>query len=645
MNVTVAKSAGFCFGVNRAVELVEQAVREGKRVATLGPIIHNRHAVKHFENMGVRVIETPEQAIPGDTIIIRSHGVTRQVYKALEDRGVEIIDATCPFVKRIHGIVSSAEEEGRLPIIIGTRAHPEVEGIAGWCQNCKIFESPEELQKWAESIDYRKDLPICMVCQTTSTESLWNSCAEIAKKLFTNLKIFDTICKATESRQSEAAKLSMICQAMVVVGDTHSSNTGRLAMICREHCDRVVLVDNASELNPEFFRGANAVGITAGASTPAWIIKEVNKTMSEIKNVETVQEENFAELLEQSIKTLNTGDKVIGVVTGIGTTEVQIDLGTKHAGYIPYDEVSADPSVKPEDILKVGDEIEVFVVRVNDQEGTCQLSKKKLDGMKVWDEMATWCEEKTTVDGTITEENKGGLVATVKGIRVFIPASQSGIAKGGDMAGMVGQAVQLKITEVNRARRRVIGSIRAVNAEARKAAQEKLWAEIEVGAKYHGTVKSLTSYGAFVDIGGVDGMVHVSELSWNRIKTPADVVKVGDEIDVYVISYDPEKRKISLGYKTAEMNPWNQFMTNYSIGDVVDAKVVKLMTFGAFAEILPGVDGLIHISQIAEKRNNKPEDVLTEGQDVKVKITDVDAETKPTGLSIRALLEDEADAE
>ena len=650
MSVQVAKSAGFCFGVNRAVELVEQAAGTGKRVCTLGPIIHNRHAVEHFEKMGVKVIEQPEQAQPGDTVIVRSHGVTRAVYERLEQQGAEIIDATCPFVKRIHGIVSAAEEEGRLPVIIGTRAHPEVEGIAGWCTRCEIFETPEELENWAKSVEGRADLPICMVCQTTSTESLWKTCAKIAKKQFTNLKIFDTICKATEFRQREAAQLSANCQAMVVVGDTHSSNTGRLAMICREHCDRVVLVDNASELEPEFFRGVHLVGVTAGASTPAWIIKEVNKTMSEITNVETVQEENFAELLEQSIKTLNTGDKVTGIVTGIGNTEVQVDLGTKHAGYIPYDEVSTDPSVKPEDVLKVGDEIQVFVVRVNDQEGTVQLSKKKLDGMKVWDEMSAWCEEKATVDGTVTEENKGGLVANVKGIRVFIPASQSGIAKGGDMAGLVGKPVQLKITEVNRARRRVIGSIRAVASESRKAAQEKVWNEIEVGAKYHGTVKSLTSYGAFVDIGGVDGMVHVSELSWNRIKTPADVVSVGDEIDVYVISFDPEKRKISLGYKTAEMNPWNQFMTNYNIGDVVDAKIVKLMTFGAFAEILPGVDGLIHISQIADKRIGKPEDVLSEGQEVQVKITDVDAENKRISLSIRALLEEapaeaEADAE
>ena len=641
MSITVAKSAGFCFGVSRAVELVEEAAKAGKKVATLGPIIHNRHAVARFEEMGVQVIGSPEEAEPGSTVIIRSHGVTKEVYDRLAEQGVEIVDATCPFVKRIHGIVSRAEEEGRLPVIIGTRSHPEVEGIAGWCGNCRIFETPEELEKWAKSGEVMPSSAICMVSQTTSTESLWKMCGEIAKKQFTNLKIFDTICRATESRQSEAAELSTVCQAMVVVGDTHSSNTGRLAMICRERCEKTVLVDNASELDAAFFRGVADVGITAGASTPAWIIKEVNKTMSEIIN-ETLQED-FATLLEQSIKTLNTGDKVTGIVTGIGNTEIQVDLGTKHAGYIPYDEVSADPSVKPEDILSVGQEIEVFVVRVNDQEGTVQLSKKKLDGLKIWDDMAAYAEEKTTVEGVITEENKGGLVANVKGIRVFIPASQSGIAKGGDMTGMVGKTVQLKVTEVNRARRRVIGSIRAVNAEARKAAQEKIWNEIEVGAKFHGVVKSLTSYGAFVDIGGVDGMVHVSELSWNRIKNPAEVVKVGDEIDVYVISFDAAKHKISLGYKTAEMNPWNQFMTNYAIGDVVNAKIVKLMTFGAFAEILPGVDGLIHISQIADKRIGKPEDVLAEGQEVQVKITDVDAENKRISLSIRALLETPAE--
>ena len=639
MSIQIAKSAGFCFGVSRAVDMVEKAASQGKEVVTLGPIIHNRHVVRRFDEMGVRVIDNPEEAMPGMTVIIRSHGVPRDVYERLESRGVEILDATCHFVKRIHGIVEKAESAGALPVIMGTRSHPEVEGIAGWCGRCRIFETPEELENWALSSEIPPNSPICMVSQTTSTEDSWKKSVQIAKKQFTNVKIFDTICRATESRQKEAAELSAVCQAMVVVGDQKSSNTGRLATICREHCDRVVLVDNAAELQKEQFRDVAEVGITAGASTPAWIIKEVNKTMSEIINADAVQEENFEELLEQSIKTLNTGDKVIGIVTAIGNTEIQVDLGTKHAGYIPYDEVSADPSVKPEDVLHVGDEIEVFVVRVNDQEGTVQLSKKKLDGLKIWDDMAAYVEDKTTVEGTITEENKGGLVATVKGIRVFIPASQSGVAKGGAMAAMLGKPVKMKITEVNRARRRVIGSIRAVTSEVRKASQEKIWAEIEVGKKYTGTVKSLTSYGAFVDIGGVDGMVHVSELSWNRIKTPAEVVKVGDEIEVYVISFDAEKHKISLGYKTADMNPWNQFMTNYNVGDVITAKVVKMMTFGAFAEIIPGVDGLIHISQIADHRIAKPEDVLTVGQEVQVKITDVDAENKRISLSIRALLE------
>ncbi|MBQ5712409.1 MAG: 4-hydroxy-3-methylbut-2-enyl diphosphate reductase, partial [Oscillospiraceae bacterium] len=361
MSVTLAKSAGFCFGVSRAVELVEQSAASGKRVVTLGPIIHNRHVVDKFDGLGVKVIESPDQTEPDMTVIIRSHGVTKAVIDRLEARGVEIIDATCPFVKRIHSIVAKAGEEGRLPVIIGTRAHPEVEGIAGWCADYRIFENAEELAQWADSGEVSPETPLCMVSQTTSTEALWKKCCIFAKKQFTNLKIFDTICRATEDRQSEAAILSASCQAMVVVGDPTSSNTGRLAMICREHCPKVVLVDNAEELEPSFFRGVTDVGITAGASTPAWIIKEVNKTMSEITNVEAVQEENFAELLEQSIKTLNTGDKVIGIVTGIGNTEVQVDLGTKHAGYIPYDEVSVDPSVKAEDILKVGDEIEVFV--------------------------------------------------------------------------------------------------------------------------------------------------------------------------------------------------------------------------------------------------------------------------------------------
>lgn len=643
MSIKVAKSAGFCFGVNRAVEMVENAVREGKSAVTLGPIIHNRHVVEHFDAQGVRMADHVEEIPDGSAVIIRSHGVPLRTYEQLQARGLEVIDATCPFVMRIHRLVMAAEEDGRIPVIIGTRSHPEIVGIAGCCKHPQVFESPEELENWLNADEKNRDLPISMVFQTTSTKFLWEKCEKIVKKVCTNHKIFDTICRATENRQTEAATIAKQCDAVIVVGDVKSSNTGRLATICQQSCARVFLVDNASELRPEDFQNAANIGITAGASTPAWIIKEVNKTMSEIHTADTAMEESFEAMLDASIKTLNTGDKVLGTVVAIGSTEVQVDLGTKHAGYIPVDEVSSDPALKPEDVLKVGDEIEVFVVRVNDAEGTVQLSKKKLEGEKIWNEVEAACENKTVVTATVTEENKGGLVANYKGVRVFIPASQSGVAKGGELSALKGKPAKMKITEVNRARHRVVGSIRAVASEERKAAVEAIWANIEVGKKYQGTVKSLTSYGAFVDIGGVDGMVHVSELSWSRIKSPADVVKVGDKLDVYVISFDPEKRKISLGYKTPEMNPWNQFLAKFSVGDVAKVKIAKLMTFGAFAEIIPGVDGLIHISQIADRRIGKPEDVLSEGQEVDTKIIDIDEEAKRISLSIRALTAPVAD--
>ena len=644
MTIEIAKTAGFCPGVKRAVDMVEAAAQSGVPTVTYGPIIHNHHVVERFASMGVHEVAHYSEVTPGTQVIIRSHGVSREVYEGLERQGAVIQDATCPYVKRIHTIVAQAEEQGRTPIIIGIRTHPEVEAIAGWCSRPQVFENAQELEDWLTAEPSRQDLPLIMVSQTTSTEKLWKNCRETIKKLCTNCEIFDTICSATEKRQNEAARLAQRCESMIVIGDRKSSNTKRLREICSEVCPNTCLIDSGADLPAADYIGKSSVGITAGASTPQWIIKEVYNIMSdEIKN-ETM-EESFDQLLEQYDKSLNTGDKVTGIVTGITPTEIAVDLGTKHAGYIPYNEVSDAPHVKPEEMFQVGQEIEVYVIRVNDAEGTVALSKKKLDAQKNWDDIETACEEKTVVEGYITEQNKGGVVANVKGIRVFIPASQTGVPKNGDMGALVKTTVNLKITEVNRPRKRVVGSIRAVTAEARKAAAEKIWAEIEVGKKYHGVVKSLTSYGAFVDIGGVDGMVHVSELSWSRIKSPADVVAVGDEIEVYVISFDPEKRKISLGYKTDETNPWTIFTSNYHVGDVCEVKIVKLMTFGAFAEIIPGIDGLIHISQIADRRIGKPEDVLSEGQTVDVKIIDIDTEKKRISLSIRALLEEEEDEE
>ena len=638
MRVIQAESAGFCYGVERAVKLAEQTARERGGCVMLGSIIHNAHVVRELEALGGRSVNSVEEVRPGDTVIIRSHGERKQVFDRLTELGVQYVDATCPNVRRIQQLVAQADEEGRIPLIIGEEHHPEVIGVASWSRRSMIFETPEKLQKWLDSAPENRHLPLTAVAQTTCIRSLWETSSKILKKECTNAKLFDTICNATQRRQSEAADLAAKVDVMVVVGDRKSANTQHLTEICSERCPQVYQIEGASELEPNFLKGCSVAGLTAGASTPASIIKEVNETMSEeIKNTEAM-EESFEELLEKSFKTLNTGEKVTGIVTAIGPTEVQVDLGCKQAGYIAIDELSADPNVKPEDVVKVGDEIETYIIRVNDVEGYAMLSKKRLDAVKVWEDIEKAREEKTTLEGKVTEENKGGIVVNVKGVRVFVPASQSGLPRGAELSTMIGQTVSLRITEVNRARRRVVGSIKAVTYEARQAAQAEIWNNIEVGKRYTGTVKSMTSYGVFVDIGGVDGMVHISELSWSRIKNPAEVVSVGDTLEVYVISFDPEKHKISLGVKDRSMNPWDKFMATYHVGDVANVRIVKLMTFGAFAEVVPGVDGLIHISQIADRRIEKPGDVLTEGEMVDAKITAIDEEKQKISLSIRALL-------
>lgn len=638
--VILAKSAGFCFGVRRAVELAQQVAQSGQPYVMLGPVIHNDHVIADLEARGVRCVASLEEVPPGCGVIIRSHGEGKAVYDQLAAMGCPVADATCVKVAHIHEIVKDASDRGRQVIIIGAPEHPEVKAIAGWCIGAKIFRNVAELTEFLEIWNENSQKPVTLVSQTTSTDRIWIPCREKVKKECTNAEIFDTICNATCMRQSEAQSLAERCQAMIVIGDRKSSNTTRLAELCRAHCPLVYHISRAEELDPRKVSGVASVGITAGASTPGWIIKEVKDKMSE-ENINAMEiEESFADMLEKSIKTLNTGDKVTGVVTGITATEVNVDLGTKHAGYIPLSELSDDPSVKPEDIVKVGDEIETYVMRVNDVEGVATLSKKRLDSVKNWDTIEAAVEEKTILEGTVTEVNKGGIVVNVKGIRVFVPASQTGKPRGADLSEMVKEQVKLRITEVNRSRRRVVGSIRSVLAEERAAKAAEVWANIEEGKHYEGIVKSLTSYGAFVDIGGVDGMVHVSELSWSRIKNPAEVVSVGDKVNVYVISFDAEKKKISLGMKDRNEDPWEKFTSTYEVGSVASVRVVKLMTFGAFAEIVPGVDGLIHISQIADHRIEKPGDELEEGQIVDVKITDIDYDRKKVSLSIRALLND-----
>lgn len=544
-------------------------------------------------------------------------------------------------MKHIHNIVSEATAEGRFVIIIGMRRHPEVEGICGWCGEHMVFETAAELETWLNQNPDFWDKPLSVVVQTTQTHGNFTECCNILKKRCTNLKISDTICTATSARQQEAEKLASECDAMVVIGGKHSANSLHLAQICSEHCGWVQFIEKCDELDMDKVTDADTIGLTAGASTPAWIIKEVrNKMSDEIKVEESAVEveKSFDEMLEETLKTIYNGDKVTGHVVAITGTEISVDLGTKYSGFIPTSEFT-DDGVKVEDVVKVGDTIEAVVVRVNDVEGTVMLSKKRLDAAKSWNDIEEAAESGAVLEGVVSGENKGGVVVNVKGISVFVPASQTDLPRDAELSQLIKKTVRLKITEVNKARKRVVGSIRRVAQAERRERIESIWNEIEVGKKYHGVVKSLTSYGAFVDIGGIDGMVHVSELSWSRIKQPSDVLSVGDEVDVYVISFDKEKRKISLGYKDPNGNPWTVFTNTYGVGSVAKVTIVKLMPFGAFAEVLPGVDGLIHISQIANRRIGKPEDVLTVGDVVDAKITAIDDEKHKISLSIRALSE------
>ncbi len=648
MEITVAESAGFCFGVNRAVNIVLDLIAENKPVSTLGPIIHNKQMVLELESKGVTAVDSCEDAENGRTLVIRSHGVTEDVYKYLSDSKTEFVDATCPFVAKIHRTVSQQSDLGKTILIAGDENHPEVQGIIGHCHgNSYTFRNEEELIKLSDKFPFLKNTDVSVVAQTTFDVEEWKKCLKTLKKVYTKSNFFDTICNATSQRQSDALKLAQRSDLMIVIGGRHSSNTNKLYEICKKCCSRTYLIETADELKDISFRDDDKIGITAGASTPASIIKEVLDRMSEInksgETVENVNEQNFEEMLEESLKNLNTNDKVRGVVVRIAPNEVFVDLDRKQTGYIPVDELSNDPTAKPEDIVKVGDELELLIMRTNDQEGMMMLSKKRLDAAKGWEVLEKALEDNEILTGVVTEVVKGGVIAVCNGVRVFIPASQATASRNDSLESLLKTNVEFRLLEINRQRRKAVGSIRSVLKERIKAAREAFWSTVEVGKKYTGTVKSLTSYGAFVDIGGVDGMIHISELSWTRIKNPSEVVNVGDTVEVYVKAIDTEKGNISLGYKKDEDNPWTKFTSNYNVGDVIDVTIDGMSSFGAFAVIIPGVKGLIHISQIADRRIEKPQDELNVGQVVKVKITAIDNEQKRVSLSIRALLEENSE--
>ena len=655
--ITLAKKAGFCFGVDRAIRLIEDLVSQGKKVATLGPIIHNQQVIDDLTAQGVVVVEEPSQVPEGAILVLRTHGVTRDVLHQVEECECEYIDAACPFVKKIHKTVLDNSSESVVTFIAGDENHPEVKGIKSCAKGeSYVVSSAEEIEEIVKNHPDLTEKPIIFVSQTTFSIKEWEKSVKKINLLCTNAKIFGTICSATEERQLEAEQLSQVNDAMVIVGGRHSSNTRKLLSVCEKHCPSF-LVETPSELYGINLERFNFLGLTAGASTPAGIIKEVLGTMSEIvKDSNMIEEEtvldsaateefDFAAALEESLSNMNSDQKVVGIVLNITPTEIQVDIGRKQTGYIPYSEYSSDPNADPRAELKVGDALNLIIMKTNDQEGVTMLSKKRYDAIAAWDTIVSAEGTDTILEGVVTEIVRGGIIVVSNNARLFIPASLATASRSDKLEDLLKKTVKFKVIEVNKQRRRAVGSIRAVLKEERKANEEKFWAEVQEGEVRKGVVKSIMKFGVFVDIGGVDGMIHVSELSWSRIKDPSEVVSIGDEVEVTIKALNPEKKQIALGYRKLEDNPWEIFKRDYAVDSVVEVEIANFTDFGAFAHIIPGVDGLIHISQIANKHVAKPADVLKIGEKVQAKITEIDEERKRVSLSIRALLPVEEAAE
>ncbi len=637
MQIILAKTAGFCFGVNRAVKLTYELLEQGRPVATLGPLIHNPQVVEDLESKGAITCDSVDDVPDGYEVVIRSHGVGQSVYDKISTRRLAYHDATCPFVTKIHKIAARAGAEGAMLLVAGDAKHPEVQGIVGHTTGkVEVFANLAELEKLLPELTQQKS--IFAVAQTTFNVQSWETCKEFLKNQCTNAKIFDTICNATWARQQEAEDLSQKCDHMVVIGGHHSSNTQKLLQVAARHT-KAINVETADELDKDWLNGARFVGVTAGASTPSSIIEEVLNCMSE----EIRDDMSFEEMLAASeAKPLYAGKIVKAKVISVSPTECVVGIdGSKHTGIVKLSEMSHDPNAKMEDLVKVDDELDLVVVKTNDQEGVDTLSRVRFEAQKGMKDVSEAAENGTVMEGDVMEANKGGVVVNVKGVRVFVPRSQATMRRDEDYTKLVGQHVKLVITEC--AGRKIVGSINKVTAEENKAKRDEFWKNVEVDKQYTGVVKSLTSYGAFVDIGGVDGLCHISELSWNNIKHPSEVVSVGDTIEVYVKSYDPENQKVSLGYKKEEDNPWEKLKNEYPIGSEFEAPVVSITKFGAFVRILPGIDGLVHISEISNERVNKVSDVLKVGDMVKVKLINVDFDRKRISLSMKACLDEAAE--
>ena len=620
-------------------ELCRLLENSSGKIYTLGELIHNKIYTEDLKRRGVRAVTLSEFAeevknSPNEkhTLVLRTHGVTKETVEELDKIKAEyptvyVVDMTCPFVKRIHNIAEETTGKETVFLLFCDKTHPEAVGIMSYANGEKYEISS---QKDLQGIKFGGKIPI-LCSQTTQNLLEFEQIKKFLKKVCTKTIFYDTICSVTENRQNDAIRLAGKCDAMIVIGGKQSSNTARLYDLCSEACQKTYWIEHVSELT-DFPDNAKCVGITAGASTPDSIITEVLDFMEE-KNI------NFAEMIEDSIKTLHTGETVTGIVCSISENEIALDLGAKVTGVLKKEQITDDQDAKLADMFKIGDEVDVFIIRVQDSLGLAEVSKKRVDRDNSWLLVKEAYDNGEILEGVVSAAVKGGVLVNAKNNSIFVPASQSGVARGGDLSALVGTTQKIKLIDFDEAKKRALGSIKVILAEEKKAREDAIWATLEVGKHYMGTVKNLTAYGAFVDIGGVDGMVHNTELSWKRIKHPSQVVSVGQEIDVFIKELDVEKRRISLGYKTQEMDSWFQFTQKFAVGDIVPAKIVSIMPFGAFAEVYEDVDGLIHISRISSERINSPADVLKVGDVVDVKITEIDDENRKLALSIRAITE------
>lgn len=636
MKIIVVDYSGFCFGVKKAVSAAYGTEMADNNIFTYGPLIHNSTVVNELEQRGIKQLTSIDELKENDTVIIRSHGVSKEIIRSLYEKKVSIVDATCPFVSSIHKKVEEYYNRGYQVFIIGDPSHPEIQGVNGWCEDKAIVINPDE-----EIKDVNFYEKICIVAQTTLNLDKWKHTVLSLLEKSGEIVIFNTICTATEQRQKSAAELAQKADAIIVLGGYNSSNTKKLVEICSKYCPKVFHIENINELNTKEIEKVNILGITAGASTPDCIIKEAIDKMNNFENAnENIDErDSLMDEYEKTLVRLHTGDIVKGKIISVNNDEASVNIGYKADGIITRDELSFSGDISPRDILKPDDEIEVYVLQVNDGEGNVLLSKKRVDAEKSLDYIEECYNNKTIIDARVAQIVKGGIITEVKGANVFIPASQIDVKYVEDLSVFSGKTLSIVIITLDLEKNRIVGSRRAVLEEELKIKRKESLDTINAGDILSGTVSRITDFGVFIDLGGIDGLIHISELSWSRIKHPSEVVNIGSAVEVYVISVDKEKERISLSLKKTVKEPWENIDERIHAGDMVDGKVLRIAPFGAFIEIEKGVDGLLHISQISNDRVNKVEDYLKVGDTIKVRVMELNISDKKISLSMKEPVE------